>query len=50
MSLPGSACYLLNADFLLGLLFNPEEGQHIPPKRQLTFNGQYGVISQKIEF
>jgi hypothetical protein len=36
-----------HADFLLGLFFDPEDGG-VPPKSRLTFNGLYGVISQKI--
>jgi hypothetical protein len=36
-----------DAGFLLGLFFNPKDGD-VPPKRRLTFNGLHGVISQKI--
>jgi hypothetical protein len=32
---------------LLGLFFDLEDGD-VPPKRQLTFNGLHGVISQNI--
>jgi hypothetical protein len=38
----------MHAGFLLGLFFDPEDGGDVPPKRRLTFNGLYGVISQKI--
>jgi hypothetical protein len=34
---------------LLGLLFDPEDGGDVPPKRQLTFTGLDGGISQKRE-
>jgi hypothetical protein len=35
---------------LLGLFFDFENGgEVVPPKRQLTFNGLHGVISQRIE-
>jgi hypothetical protein len=35
---------------LLALFFDPEDGGYMfPPKRQLTFNGLHGIISQKIE-
>jgi hypothetical protein len=41
---------MLHAGFLLGLIFNPEDGgRYIPPKRELAFNGVHGVISQKME-
>jgi hypothetical protein len=33
---------------LATLILDPENGDDIPPKRRLTFNGLYGVISQKI--
>jgi hypothetical protein len=43
--------YLLQYRFLLGLFFEPEErGDMFLPKRQLTSNGLYGIISQKTEF
>jgi hypothetical protein len=29
--------------------FGHEDGDDVPPKRRLTFNGLSGVISQKIE-
>jgi hypothetical protein len=35
---------LFHAGFLLDLLFNPEEGDDIPPKYRLTFTGIQGVI------
>jgi hypothetical protein len=45
-----SACHLRHAGFLLGLLFLPWRWKrHVSPKRQLTFNGLHGVISQKIK-
>jgi hypothetical protein len=31
-------------------LFDPEDGNNVSPKRQLTFKGLYGVISQKTVF
>jgi hypothetical protein len=34
------------AGTLLGL-FDPEDGDDVPPKRRFTFNGLQGVISQK---
>jgi hypothetical protein len=43
----GSACFLLHADFLLGLLLEIKEESDILPKRQLTFTGLHVVISQK---
>jgi hypothetical protein len=45
-------CFLLPAFFLLGLLFNPDDGGDIilPPEHQLTFNRLRGLMSQKIEF
>jgi hypothetical protein len=45
----GSACFLLHAGFLLGLLFDIKEESDILPKRQLTFTGLHGIISQKTE-
>jgi hypothetical protein len=44
----GFACYRLHVDFLLGLFFDPEDGD-VPPKHQLTYNALHGVISQKTE-
>jgi hypothetical protein len=38
-----------SVDFLLGLLFDPEDGGDVPPKRQLTSNGIHCVMSRKIE-
>jgi hypothetical protein len=39
------------AGFLLGILFNPEDGGDMfSPKGHLAFNGLHGVISQNIEF
>jgi hypothetical protein len=35
--------------FLLGLFFDPEEGEDMSSETSLTFNGIHGVISQKIE-
>jgi hypothetical protein len=34
--------------FLLGVLFDPEYGGDVLPKRQLTFNGLHGITSQKM--
>jgi hypothetical protein len=31
------------------LLFNPDDGGDILPKRPLTFDGLYGVVSNKME-
>jgi hypothetical protein len=46
----GSTFCLLYARFLVSVLFNPEQRKrHFPSKHHLTFNGLYGVISQKIE-
>jgi hypothetical protein len=39
---------MLHAGFLLGSLFDPEDGGEFPSKRWLTFKGLHGVISQKI--
>jgi hypothetical protein len=41
---------LINADFLLDLLFIAEDGgDDVPPKRLLNFNGLHGVVIQKME-
>jgi hypothetical protein len=34
---------------MLGSFFDPGDTRDVPPKRLFTFNGLYGVISQKIE-
>jgi hypothetical protein len=39
-----------HAGFLLGLLFGPEDGGDVPPKRRSTFNGLHGVLSQSKVF
>jgi hypothetical protein len=39
----------LQANFLLGSLFDPKDGGDMFIRRRLTFNGLHGVISQKIE-
>jgi hypothetical protein len=39
-----------HAGFLLGIFFDPEDGDDVHPKRRLTFNGLYGFISQKVVF
>jgi hypothetical protein len=45
-----SACSLVHANFLLGLFFNPEDGDiRVPPKHQLTLDGLRGVVSEMIE-
>jgi hypothetical protein len=36
---------VLTARFLLGLFSDPEYGGDVPPKRRLTVNGLYSVIS-----
>jgi hypothetical protein len=44
-----SAFHCFHAGFLLSLFFRPWRWRrHVPPKRQLTLNGQHGVISQKV--
>jgi hypothetical protein len=35
----------LHRDFFFGLFFDPEDGDDILPKRQLSFNGLYDVMS-----
>jgi hypothetical protein len=35
-------------NFLLGLFFDPEDGDDVPPKRPMTLNGLHSVISQKM--
>jgi hypothetical protein len=43
-------CYLIHVSFLLGLLFNPEDGGDILlSNRPLIFNGLLGVMSQNLE-
>jgi hypothetical protein len=44
-----NVCYLLHDDFLLRLIFDPENGRDVSMKRRLIFNGLYGVMSQNIE-
>jgi hypothetical protein len=49
-SLESSACYLLHAGFLLGILLRPWRWRrHIPPKHPFVFSRLHGVISQKLE-
>lgn len=43
----GTCCLLLQARFLLGLIFDPEDRRHIALKYWLTFIRLYDVISQK---
>jgi hypothetical protein len=43
IQLPSSGSF-----YFLVLLFDPEDGSDVPPKRRLTFIGLHGVISQKI--
>jgi hypothetical protein len=38
-----------HSGMLLGLIFDPEDGGDISPKRWSTFNELHGVIFQKIE-
>jgi hypothetical protein len=46
----GSVCYLLSRCFNAWLGRRPRRWRrHVPPKRRLTFNGIYGVVSQKTE-
>jgi hypothetical protein len=41
---------LPHTGFLLGLLFNPkDEGEYVPPKYRLTFDGLPGITSQEIK-
>jgi hypothetical protein len=42
-----AACFHVNFSSAYSLTLNME--RYVPPKRRLTFNGLYGVISQKIE-
>jgi hypothetical protein len=45
-----SACYLLHADFLRGLLIDPDDGGNMPLRNaKLTFKVLHGIISQKKE-
>jgi hypothetical protein len=44
----GTACYLLIADFLFGLFFQPEYAG-TPPKHRLFFNGIHGVMAKAAE-
>jgi hypothetical protein len=44
-----SACCLLHAGLLLGLLIGPEDGGDVSPKRLFTFTGLNGAVSWKIE-
>jgi hypothetical protein len=39
----------LHAGFLLGLFFDPRDGDDVLPKRRLTLTELHGVISQKTE-
>jgi hypothetical protein len=39
----------LRLGFLLGLLFNQEDGGNVSPKPRLTFNGLHDVTRQKAE-
>jgi hypothetical protein len=42
-----SACCLLHAGFLIGLLFNPEDIGNIPLQHQSTLNELHGVTFHK---
>jgi hypothetical protein len=44
-----SACYPLQAGFVFVSFFDLR-GRHVPVIRPLTFNGQHGVMFEKIEF
>jgi hypothetical protein len=44
-----SICCLLDDVFLLGLLFDLEDGGDATPKCRLTFTGLHGVISYQTE-
>jgi hypothetical protein len=41
-------CYMVHSGLFLGLFFDIEYVDDVPPKRRLTFTGLHGVISQKI--
>jgi hypothetical protein len=43
-------CHLLSRWWLVRFIRPCRWRQYIPPKRQVTFNGLYGVTSQKISF
>jgi hypothetical protein len=46
-----SDCYLLHAGLLIGFMLRPSRWKRVlPPKCQLTFNGQNGVLSHKTNF
>jgi hypothetical protein len=45
----GSACYILNTSFLLGLFFNPKDGGDMFLWNISCFNELHGIISQKTE-
>jgi hypothetical protein len=50
MSPPSSACHLLSRWYLARLILRPWKWRwHVPAEGRLTFNGIYGVISQKTE-
>jgi hypothetical protein len=50
LHLQQTSCYLLSRWFLARLILRPWRWRrHIPPKCRLTFNGLYGIISQKLE-
>lgn len=37
-----------NADFLLSVIFDPEDGGgYVPPKHRRTFNAVHSILSQK---
>lgn len=49
-SIPSFACYLFQADFLLGLVFSSEDGSNTFRRNAgLTFIGLYGGVSHEVE-
>jgi hypothetical protein len=44
-----SAFHLLSCWFLAWLILQPWRWRHVSPKRQFTFNGLHGTVSQKTD-